>query len=52
MQGVLIILHSTLSNQLNLIGNFEWQLVTGKLEPSGYTFPNLIMNMLQQNCIF
>ena len=23
-----------------LIGNFEWQLVTGKLEPSGYTPPN------------
>ena len=34
------------------VGNFEWQIITGRLENSGFTPQELILNMLEQNFIY
>ena len=50
-QGFRHITFNTIKPLKTLMKNFEWQVITGRLESSGFTPPKLILNM-GQNYIY
>ena len=51
-EGFKHITFNTIKPIKTFIGNFEWQVITGRLENSGFTPPRTDLNMLEQNFMF